>query len=400
MKETLNHNAPVIWVTTLMFSITFLIAAIGVPVYGATQGFDPSQWLMMLATVALCGISVTAGYHRLWSHNAYTAHFLVRLFFAFWGTHSLQNSVLIWASGHRRHHRHIDNNDKDPYSIKRGFWFAHIGWMLRAYPSGEEDFSNVRDLKKDPIVAFQHKYYMLLALSSNILLPLVLGVIHGDIVGTMLLVGVLRIVITHHTTFFINSLAHMWGKQPYTNTNTAKDSPLVALITYGEGYHNFHHHFQTDYRNGVRWWQFDPTKWLICGLSWIGLASNLRRVPTFKIREAQIKMQFSQASQQLESSHLANLEAWKSSLEKEYDEFLATLSEWTSLRAEWYQTKRQSLQDALQDALQGKKGALQFKWEFAAVTTRFKEMEYSLKMQQKRLKLYTLNFQAAGLQMA
>ena len=231
-------------------------------------------------------------------------------------------------------------------------------------------------------------------------LLLLLGVIHGDIIGTMLLVGVLRIVITHHTTFFINSLAHMWGKQPYTDTNTAKDSPLIALITYGEGYHNFHHHFQTDYRNGVRWWQFDPTKWLISGLSWAGLASNLRRVPTFKIREAQIKMQFNQASQQLESSHLANLEAWKSSLEKEYDEFLVTLSEWTSLRAEWYQTKRQSLHNALQGALQGKKEALQFKWEFAAVTTRFKEMEYALKMQQKRLKLYTLNFQEAGLQAA
>ena len=109
-------------------------------------------------------------------------------------------------------------------------------------------------------------------------------------------------------------------------------------------------------------------------------------------------MQFNQANQQLESSHLANLESWKTSLEKEYDEFLVTLSEWTSLRADWYQTKRHSLQSALQDALQGKKGALQFKWEFAAVTTRFKEMEYALKMQQKRLKLYTLNFQAAGLQ--
>lgn len=391
MSSMTNNKAPLIWVTTILFSTTFLVASIGVPAYAFSYGFDLSQWALMTAIVMLCGISITAGYHRLWSHNTYKAHFLVRLFFAFWGTLALQNSIAVWSSGHRRHHRHIDDNEKDPYSIKRGFWFAHIGWMLRHYPSGKEDFSNIQDLLKDPIVAFQHKHYVALALSANILLPLLLGIIHGDIIGTMLLTGVLRIVITHHTTFFINSLAHMWGKQPYTNTNTAKDSSLLAFLTYGEGYHNFHHFFQTDYRNGVQWWQFDPTKWLISTLSWCGLASDLLRVPTFKIREAQVHMQFEKAKKQLLSNNTLNSDAWKTSLEKEYQEFLNTLNEWKTLRAEWYQTKRLSLQGAFQE----KKVALQSKWEFAAVTTRFKEMEYALKMQQKRLKLYNINFSAA-----
>ncbi|OUS32113.1 acyl-CoA desaturase [Gammaproteobacteria bacterium 45_16_T64] len=391
MSPSDNTDAPRIWVTTLLFSITFIISVIGVPLYASTYGFDVYQYLMLAIVIVLCGISITAGYHRLWSHNAYTAHVIPRLFFAFWGTHALQNSILVWASGHRRHHRYIDNNEKDPYSIKRGFWFAHIGWMLRAHESGKEDFSNAKDLLKDPIVVFQHKYYLPLTAASNILLPILLGVLHGDIIGTALLVGVARIVITHHTTFFINSLAHMWGKQPYTNSNTAKDSTLLAFFTYGEGYHNFHHYFQTDYRNGVRWWQFDPTKWLINALRWTGLATNLKRVPTFKIREAQIKMQFEKASSQLQSSHAPNLDAWKSSLEKEYQEFSNTLAEWTTLRTEWYQTKREALHDALLE----KKEALQTKWESAAVMTRFKEMEYTLKMQQKRLKLYNINFEAA-----
>ena len=86
-------------------------------------------------------------------------------------------------------------------------------------------------------------------------------------------------MINHHFTWFINSLAHMWGTQPYTDENTARDNPVLAFLTYGEGYHNFHHIFQNDYRNGVKWWQFDPTKWLIAGLSYVGLANNLKRVP-------------------------------------------------------------------------------------------------------------------------
>ncbi len=101
-----------------------------------------------------------------------------------------------------------------------------------------------------------------------------------------LLAGVLRLVVSHHFTFFINSLAHMWGVQPYTDDNTARDNGVVALLTYGEGYHNFHHMFAHDYRNGVRWWQWDPSKWFINAMRWLGLARNLKTVPWFKIQRA------------------------------------------------------------------------------------------------------------------
>lgn len=387
MASMSEHSAPRNWVTLILFSTTLLAAVTLVPYYGITQGYDWFEWSMLLVLLYCSGMSITAGYHRLWSHKAYTAHPIVRFFFAFWGAAAVQNSILVWASTHRRHHRHVDSNEKDPYSINRGFFFAHIGWMLRDYDSGKEDFSNAQDLMRDPIVMNQHKHYALWVLASNVGVPVVLGYLNGDIIGMLLLAGVLRLVLNHHFTFFINSLAHLWGKQPYTNTNSARDNTFLAFLTYGEGYHNFHHYFQTDYRNGVRWWQYDPTKWLISALSWVRLTANLKRVPQFKIQEALVKMQFEQAQHQLQSSTLKNAEIWKESLEKEYQQFLNTLSEWKSLRADWYNRKRQAFQE--------KKMELQERWESAVVRSRFQEMEYVLKMQQKRLKLFNLNFQSA-----
>ena len=387
-------NAPRNWITTILFSVTFLLAITAVPAYGIIAGYDGFEIGMFFILLIFSGLSITAGYHRLWAHKTFKAHPLVRLFFAFWGAAAVQNSILIWSSGHRRHHRHIDDNDNDPYSIKRGFWFAHIGWMLREYPSSELDFANAKDLLRDPIVMNQHKYYLLWVLASAVGVPLLLGWLNGDILGMALLAGVLRLVINHHVTFFINSLAHMWGRQPYTDTNSAKDNDLLAFFTYGEGYHNFHHYFQTDYRNGVLWWQFDPTKWLINALSWFKLTDNLRRVPNFKIQEALVKMQFERANKQLtKNSAKTNVEVWRETLEKEYQQFMKTLADWKELRSEWYEGKRQALNNTLTE-LSEKKQELQTKWHSAAISTRFKEMEYVLKMQQKRLHLFNMNFQS------
>jgi fatty-acid desaturase len=200
----------------------------------------------------------------------------VRLFFMLFGAMTIQNSIYIWAAGHRPHHRFVDDEDLDPYSSRRGMWFSHIGWMLRSYASGVPDFKYVKDLERDPIVMFQHRHYVPLVLAMNIALPLLVGALSGDVWGTLMLAGVLRLVVNHHVTFFINSLAHGWGHQPYTDQNTSRDNPVLAFFTYGEGYHNFHHLFASDYRNGIRWWQWDPTKWLIRAMSMLGLASKLR----------------------------------------------------------------------------------------------------------------------------
>ncbi|MFI7914228.1 fatty acid desaturase, partial [Acinetobacter baumannii] len=111
--------------------------------------------------------------------------------------------------------------------------------------------------------------------------------------------GLLRLIISHQVTFFINSLCHMFGKRPYTDENSARDNFWLAIATWGEGYHNYHHIFQYDYRNGVKWWQYDPTKWLIWTCSKIGLAKNLRRIPSFNIKKAELAMKFKYAEQDL-----------------------------------------------------------------------------------------------------
>jgi len=367
-----------------------LAALLLVPAWGIYRGFDTFQWLWALAFLYLNGMSITGGYHRLWAHKAYEASPLLKWFYAFWGAGALQNSILIWASDHRRHHRHVDDNDLDPYSAGRGLWFSHMGWMLREYRSNETDLTNARDLQRDPVVMWQHRHYVPLTLLMNLGLPLLLGIWHGDIIGTLLLVGLLRLVINHHVTFFINSLAHFWGSRPYTESNSARDNGFLAFLTYGEGYHNFHHIFQTDYRNGIRWWQWDPTKWMINLCSRLGLADNLNRVPDFKIQRALLDTEFERARARLEKSR--NSASLRAVLEREYQEFTESINQWTALQAERYGRKKEQLGGALEL----KKIHLQQKWEHAALRTRLKELEYSLKMQRKRLGLLMQQLQLQG----
>lgn len=259
------------------------------------------------------------------------------------GTMAIQNSILTWASGHRIHHRHVDHVDLDPYSAKRGFWYSHIGWMLRNYPSGTPDFRNSPDLQKDPMIMFQHNHYLALILITNFGLPALVGWATGDFWGVMLMAGLLRLVVSHHVTFFINSLAHIFGKQPYTDENTARDNFWLALVTWGEGYHNFHHIFQYDYRNGVKWWQFDPTKWLILGLSKVGLTSNLKRIPEFTIRQAEVTMKFKRAEQHLSvfgHDVQQDLGALRLRMSQEYDAFTQTMNDWAALKERAIEMKK------------------------------------------------------------
>lgn len=309
---------PLIWTNVSLFTLTFLGAVILVPWYAMTQGFQTSEWIAFVVLLFASGMSITGGYHRLWSHRTYKAHASVRFLYALGGALAIQNSALHWSSDHRIHHKHVDNNDIDPYSAKKGFWYSHIGWMLREYQSHRyNDYKNVRDLQNDKIVMWQHKYYVPLMLLMNIGLPLLLGWLNGNILGMLLLAGLLRLVVSHHFTFFINSLAHIWGKQTYTDKNTAKDNGFIALLTYGEGYHNFHHIFENDYRNGIKWWQYDPTKWMINIFAKVGLASQLRVVPQERIESAKLKMQLQKTQHKI--AHLPNKEEVLAIIQSEYD---------------------------------------------------------------------------------
>jgi stearoyl-CoA desaturase (Delta-9 desaturase) len=337
----------ILWLNFLIFSSTFLVAAIGVPLYAYIEGFSVSTIVVAIIALSFCELSITAGYHRLWSHRAYEASPVMRIIFAIGGAFAVQNSALHWSSDHRVHHKHVDENDIDPYSAKRGFWYSHIGWMLREYQAHRyHDYKNVRDLQRDPIVMWQHKRYLLLVLLTNLGIPLLFGLINGDIIGSLLLIGFLRLVLSHHLTFCINSLAHMWGKQPYNDKNTAKDNALVALLTFGEGYHNFHHAFQADYRNAIKWWQFDPTKWLIKSLSWLGLAKNLKMIPEEKIQKSIVNLQYNKTQNYLMNLNIPNKEVILDSLHNEYEQLQLKMEQFYQAKKNWLDmTKNQMLEN-------------------------------------------------------
>lgn len=286
------------WVNTLFLISTPLIAIIGSVYYFQWNDLSWEMSLLFVGMYIATGMSITGGYHRLFAHKSYQSNAFVRFLFLVFGAAAFQNSAMKWCADHRRHHAKVDTKD-DPYNINEGFWYAHILWVfLKANPQYK---SSCPDLAKDPLVRWQDKYYIPIAVVIGLLLPALIGYSVGDMWGGLLLGGVLRLVVVHHCTFFINSLCHFWGKQTYTDENSAKDSFLMALFTYGEGYHNFHHKFQADYRNGLKWYHFDPTKWLIGLLAFFGWAKRLVRVPDEELFKAKLRMQHKNFNKKFEA---------------------------------------------------------------------------------------------------
>jgi stearoyl-CoA desaturase (delta-9 desaturase) len=217
-----------------------------------------------------------AGYHRLWAHRSYSAHPALRYFLAILGAAQCQWSIMWWAQHHRAHHRYTDT-DKDPYDARRGFFFAHIGWLIGLDSSkwGEVDTS---DVARDPVVRWQQRYYGVIAVLACLALPTTIAHFGwNDWKGGVCYGAVGRTIITMQSTFLVNSLAHMpWaGYRPYSHRWTATNVPLVAFLAAGEGNHNFHHAFPRDYRNGIEWFELDWTQTVIWLCMKLGLASDL-----------------------------------------------------------------------------------------------------------------------------
>jgi len=296
------------WITSIFLVTTALLALTVVPIYLYKHGIDWFQFSMFFFYTVATTMSITLGYHRLYSHLAFKAKWPVRLFTLLFGACAFENSCLDWTSDHRTHHKHVDH-DEDPYDISKGFMWAHIGWLIfKMRP--EEPVNNVNDLRKDKLCMFQHKYVHWIGMILGGVVPTAIAYLVAPLVGAdpltyalggFLLSGVLRIVIVQHATFFINSLCHTIGKRPYNTENSARDSAIMAVFTCGEGYHNYHHAFQHDYRNGVKPWQFDPTKWMIWTLSKLGLTSGLRRVSDERILLAEMREAGRQATRKIEA---------------------------------------------------------------------------------------------------
>ncbi len=284
VQQALLEKPSFNWVNFLFLTSTPLLALVIVPWYLHNYDMTGVEFAVQFFFFMITGLGITMGYHRFFSHKTYEANPFVKLTLLVFGAMAIQNSALLWSSDHRKHHQFTDT-DQDPYNAKRGFWFSHIIWIFWEAPD-RSNISNVKDLAGDPLVMWQHRNYLMIAILGNVLLLTLFGLIIGNVLGVFVMSGLFRIVLNHHFTFFINSFAHITGTQPYSQKDTSRDNFLLALFTYGEGYHNFHHRFPNDYRNGVRWYQFDPSKWVILAFEKIGWTSKLNRTPfEFILRE-------------------------------------------------------------------------------------------------------------------
>lgn len=262
------------WANVLFLSAYHVLLIILLPVY-LLRTQHAWLWLSCALLIALCGIGISAGYHRYYAHRTYRTNVFVESVLLLLGTLNVQGSALKWASDHRLHHRFVDT-ERDPYSIEKGFWHAHFIWILKADNGVEREV--VRDLLRNGLVMFQHRHYVPLMVLTNAAAVLLAGWLFQDYFGSFVVMFLTRLFVNHHTTWFINSLAHTWGVKPYSREHSAVNNWIISLLTYGEGYHNYHHTFSSDYRNGTRWYQFDPTKVVIWLLGKTGLATGLKTV--------------------------------------------------------------------------------------------------------------------------
>ena len=202
------------------------------------------------------------------------------------GAATFQNSAISWSADHRAHHADTDG-PADPHAVTRGAWFAHVGWLFRRREASA-DVTRLRDLWALRSVRLQHRWYAVVAIGVGLVLPMAVAATWGDPWGGLFVAGFLRAGVMLQATFAINSLAHLVGTKRYDDRSSARDSLLTALVTFGEGYHSFHHRFPFDYRNGARWWQYDPSKWLIWTLRRVGLVNTVRSASPASIARAQL----------------------------------------------------------------------------------------------------------------
>jgi stearoyl-CoA desaturase (delta-9 desaturase) len=286
------------WPNTLFLTLSPLVALVSSIYYTHHYGMRGYEMALFVVMFFATGLSITAGYHRHFAHLSYKASSLVKIFYLIFGACAVENSALNWSADHRMHHRYTDT-DLDPYNAARGFWSSHIGWIFY-HDTDNKKFDNVGDLMRDKWVMWQHKYHWQIALIVGLGIPTLIGAMFGRPFGGMIWGGFVRVVFVHHMTFFINSLAHMYGSQEYSRADTSRDSWWLAFLTHGEGYHNFHHRFPSDYRNGIKWYQWDPTKWFIAGLNVFQLTNRLHRIPPHLILRARMEVDALEAEKHLQ----------------------------------------------------------------------------------------------------
>lgn len=348
-----HSDGPILWSNALFLSISPFLAAALIPIYLWNAGNHWALWVSAVVMWLFAGLGITIGYHRLFAHRTYQASPIWRFLSLVGGASALQNSALVWSAAHRRHHRHTDH-EGDPYNAKRGFWWTHMKWIFHSNDMAE-DFSNIPDLEADPLVRWQHRWYWVIAWSVNLGVPLALGLLIDRPWGMLLFAGLARVVFTHQATFCINSLCHMLGTQPWSKSTTSRDSWICALLTLGEGYHNFHHTFPADYRNGLRWYHFDPSKWLIWLGNRLGLTRNLKRTEAPIRWRKRLERQAERYQLTLDLAVSDGDGDWRQRIESARQRVDDELTRWSQLLKEYHRATRlgevtESLKKSLREA--------------------------------------------------
>ena len=337
------------WGNLIALVSTLGITVLVLPVFLWHYGAQLNWWVhgsLFVGLYIFSGMGITFGYHRLLAHLSFKVRWPIKMAALLGGATAMQDSAINWVSDHRRHHKHVDH-EEDPYNITKGFWHAHIGWIMFK-PKIDPPMDNVKDLANDPMVMWQHRWWLHLGALIGFGIPILAGYfLDGGLIGALggfLIGGVARLVAMHHGTFFINSLCHYIGEQPYSSSNTAKDSWITAIFTFGEGYHNFHHEFQHDYRNGVKPWQFDPTKWVTWTLSKLGLARDLRRVPNEKILLSEIGEKNRQIESRLSGHSQPVCEKAQALFAEAGEQLQAASAAWESAKREYAKAAQKKLE--------------------------------------------------------
>jgi len=219
-----------------------------------------------------CGLGISMGYHRLLTHRGFETSRAFYYLLAILGTLNFQGGPIDWVGIHRVHHRDSDTDD-DPHSPRHGFLWAHVLWCVCKDPLGRDNTIAAGDLKKDRFLVWLNKWFVL----PQLVLAVVLWFLGG---WSWVIWGVaVRTVFTYHATWAVNSASHTWGYKNFPTKDDSKNNWWVALVSWGEGWHNNHHAHQRSARHGLRWFEIDATWWTLVLLDKLGVVRKLHAAP-------------------------------------------------------------------------------------------------------------------------
>ncbi len=236
------------------------------------------HWLdiaLLVSLYSFVALGVTVGYHRMLTHRGFRPHPIVKVVLLVLGSMALEGPALQWAATHIKHHAQADR-EGDPHSPVEGFFHAHMGWLFGA--DSADPHLYCRNLVNDPVVVFVSRTFVLWAVLS-LVLPLMIGGWTGLLWG-----GLVRIFLTHHVTWSVNSVCHTFGRREFETNDQSRNEWVVGLLAFGEGWHNNHHAFPRSAFHGLHWWQFDLSGYVIRALERLGLVHDVYRISPDMIR--------------------------------------------------------------------------------------------------------------------